>query len=117
MPKDPREIPLAGIVIRRGESDALSAQLYEQIRQLILSGTLRPGAVLPATRNFAVDLRVSRNTVLSAYDQLTSEGYLESKTGSGTRVARCLPEQLLVPGSSAVRADPGRSRLYFSKRG
>src|SRR5438105_14890568 len=111
MPKAAREIPLAGIAVLRGDSAALSVQLYEQIRKLILSGTLRPAAILPATRNLAADLQVSRNTVVSAYDQLTSEGYLESQIGSGTRVATCLPEQLLVPASQAVELRTARPTL------
>jgi GntR family transcriptional regulator/MocR family aminotransferase len=117
VPKTPREIPLAGIVIHRENSGALSTQLYEQVRRLILGGTLKSGAVLPATRNLAIDLQMSRNTVVSAYDQLTSEGYLESQVGSGTRVACCLPEQLLVPHSHILKANPGGSKLYFSSRG
>jgi GntR family transcriptional regulator/MocR family aminotransferase len=117
VPKTPREIPLAGIVIHRENTGALSTQLYEQVRRLILGGTLKPGAVLPATRNLAVDLQISRNTVVSAYDQLTSEGYLESQIGSGTRVARCLPEQLLVPHSQFLKTNSSRSKLYFSSRG
>src|SRR3954471_1874426 len=96
MSKTAREIPLAGIAVRRGVSTALSIQLYDQIRKLILTGTLKPGTILPASRNLAQELSVSRNTVVSAYDQLTLESYLESQIGSGTRVARRLPEQLLV---------------------
>jgi GntR family transcriptional regulator / MocR family aminotransferase len=117
MSKSPREIPLAGIAIRREDPAALSVQLYGQLRDLILRGTLRPGAMLPATRNLSRDLAVSRNTVVSAYDQLTSEGYLESQIGSGTRVASCLPEQLLVPASHAMRQRATPSKLYFSSRG
>ena len=46
-------------------------------------------------RGLAGSLGVGRNTVASAYDQLTSEGYLVPSVGSGTRVSRTLPERLL----------------------
>ena len=76
--------------------DALSPaplyrQLYEALRGAILAGRLKPGARLPSTRELAADLRVSRNTVMNAYEQLLAEGYVEGQTGSGTFVSRLLP--------------------------
>lgn len=53
------------------------------------------GMKLPSTRALAEELNISRNTVLNAYRQLLAEGYLESREGSGTFVARVLPELLL----------------------
>src|SRR5579864_3044263 len=71
--------------------ESLHRQLYATVKQAILGGRLRPGARLPSTRLLARELRVSRTTVLSAFDQLTAEGYLEGKIGSGTRVAAFVP--------------------------
>ncbi|MBP2636488.1 MAG: GntR family transcriptional regulator [Firmicutes bacterium] len=62
-------------------------QIYEAIRKQILSGNLTAGYKLPSTRELAHELQVSRNVVLNAYDQLLAEGYLESRTGSGTFIA------------------------------
>ena len=62
-------------------------QLYDSLRGYILDGDLPPRARLPATRELAADLGVSRNTVIAAYDALLAEGYLDSVPGSGTRVA------------------------------
>ena len=73
----------------------LYRQIYEAIRQAILSGILRPTAPLPATRLLSKELGVSRMTVVNAYDQLFAEGYLEAKTGAGTFVAAHLPEEFL----------------------
>jgi GntR family transcriptional regulator / MocR family aminotransferase len=73
----------------------LYAQLYEQIRSAILRAELKRGARLPSTRELAGQLGVSRNTVLSAFEQLLAEGYLEGQTGSGTYVASTLPEEML----------------------
>jgi len=73
-------------------SEPLFRQLYGELRQAILGGRLGPGTRMPASRAFAEELRVSRNTVLGAYDQLLSEGYLEMRPGSGTYVAADLPD-------------------------
>jgi GntR family transcriptional regulator/MocR family aminotransferase len=71
-------------------------QLYEVVRTAILSGQLQRGTQLPSTRALADELGVSRNTVLSAYEQLFAEGYLESVGGKGTFVTHTLPESLLT---------------------
>ncbi len=72
---------------RRG----LSAQIYREIRGAILDARIRMGERLPATRELARQLNVSRNTIITAYDRLTSEGYLRSTLGSGTYVDAHLP--------------------------
>ena len=66
----------------------LSDQVYHGIRRAILDGRLRVGERLPASRELAQQLNVSRNTVLAAYGRLLSEGYLNSNVGSGTYVAQ-----------------------------
>ncbi|QBD76003.1 PLP-dependent aminotransferase family protein [Ktedonosporobacter rubrisoli] len=72
----------------------LYKQLYERLRTAILSGLLERGARLPSTRALASELGVARMTVALAYQQLVLEGYLESKVGQGTVVARSLPAAL-----------------------
>ncbi|GIH63212.1 GntR family transcriptional regulator [Microbispora siamensis] len=57
------------------------------MRNAVRSGRLVPGARLPATRDLARDLGLSRGVVVEAYEQLVAEGLLESRTGAGTRVA------------------------------
>ncbi len=69
--------------------------LYDSLRQAILSNRLRPGGKLPATRDLARQYGLSRGTVVYAFDQLKSEGYLEGSIGSGTYVNKVLPEDLL----------------------
>jgi len=86
----------------------LARQLYERLRQAILSGQLAPGARLPSTRGLADQLGVARNTVLGAYEQLAAEGYLESVVGRGTTVARVAPDLLLTTPASVARARPRR---------
>ncbi len=72
-------------------------RLYESIRGAILEHQLPFGSKLPSTRDMANDLGLSRNTVLSAFEQLLAEGYVIAQTGSGTFVADTLPDQLSQP--------------------
>ncbi|GAB3736608.1 aminotransferase-like domain-containing protein [Nocardiopsis nanhaiensis] len=65
---------------------ALYRRLAASLRGLVDQGSLVPGERLPSERNLATALRISRTTVVSAYDHLRDEGILESRQGSGTRV-------------------------------
>lgn len=68
-------------------SGALYAQLARALKRSVLQGQLKAGARLPATRELAVELGVSRNTVVIAYDVLLAEQLAVTKRGSGTYVA------------------------------
>jgi GntR family transcriptional regulator / MocR family aminotransferase len=68
-----------------GRTD-LSSQIYRQLRDAVLDGRLRDGERLPATRELAEQLAVSRNTVAGAYDRLTAEGFFAARVGAGTFV-------------------------------
>jgi GntR family transcriptional regulator/MocR family aminotransferase len=73
-------------------------QLSDWFRRAIVEGQLRPGQRVPSTRALAGELKVSRLPVLSAYEQLHAEGYLETFTGAGTCVAGAIPrEEALTP--------------------
>ena len=73
----------------------LHQQIYDQLRDAILGGKLRSQQRLPASRYLAQTLGVSRTTVVQSYDQLISEGYLETRRGSGTFVCSQIPDDLL----------------------
>ena len=75
--------------------------LYEAVRSEILSGRLRPGTRLPATRDLARQHCLARGTIVNAFDQLGSEGYIEGNVGSGTFVSRMLPERMLQVASES----------------
>ncbi|MGI2789068.1 PLP-dependent aminotransferase family protein [Bacillus cytotoxicus] len=62
-------------------------QIYEFIKQEICKGTLPAGTRLPSHRNLALQLGVSRITIESAYQQLSAEGYVDSKPKRGIFVA------------------------------
>jgi len=80
--------------------------LYAALRAEILEGRLRPGARLPATRDLAGQYRLSRGTIVNAFEQLKSEGYVEGSVGSGTYVSKILPEELLEVASEARAKAP-----------
>src|SRR5437016_779292 len=84
----------AGLSLDNSSAVSLYRQLYDQLRGAILDGRLQSGAKLPSTRTLAEELAVARNTVMGAYEQLLAEGYLEGATGSGTYVARALPDKI-----------------------
>ncbi|MCX8522200.1 MAG: PLP-dependent aminotransferase family protein [Rhodoferax sp.] len=69
----------------------LHRQLYEALRRSMLDGKLAAGDRLPSSRNLTQDLKLSRNTVVAALNQLSVEGYLQSRVGSGTYVNDSLP--------------------------
>jgi GntR family transcriptional regulator/MocR family aminotransferase len=92
----------------------LFLQLYGGLRAAILAGHLEGGTRLPPTRQLAAELEISRKTVVKAFEQLIAEGYLEGKVGSGTYVARVLPEEMLQvsrPASSAAFSTPSPKHI------
>ncbi|HMA40604.1 MAG TPA: PLP-dependent aminotransferase family protein [Gemmatimonadales bacterium] len=78
--------------------------LSDALRRAILEGRLRPGVRLPASRDLAGPYGLSRGTIVSAFEQLRSEGYISGRVGSGTYVNRILPDDLLH-----VTRDRGRT--------
>jgi GntR family transcriptional regulator/MocR family aminotransferase len=74
---------LLSVVLDRAALEPLGRQLYLRIRDLILQEQLAGDARLPSSRKLAIELNVSRTVTLAAYDQLSAEGYLESRRGSG----------------------------------
>jgi GntR family transcriptional regulator/MocR family aminotransferase len=101
---------LLPIALDRGEGTPLHRQLYDQLRDLILSGRLSAGQRLPSTRTLARELSVSRNTITGAFDQLLAEGYIVGRVGAGSYVSDDLPEDALsartTDGSANLRAHP-----------
>lgn len=95
MPKVASFVSLGFIHLDQGSDLPLYRQLYEKLRDAILSGQLTAGTRLPSTRALADEWKISRNTVINAFSQLTAEGYLESRTGFGTCVTEQLPEEIL----------------------
>ena len=90
--------------VRLSGKGELSEQIYRQIFEAIFDGRLPPGARLPPTRDLAIQLEVSRNTVGAAYERLLAEGVTTGRVGAGTFVAE---EQRATPAAVARRAPAG----------
>src|SRR4051812_26924922 len=95
--------------------------LCAALRTEILEGRLRPGARLPGTRDLARQYGLSRGTIVNAFEQLRSEGYLEGNVGSGTYVSKVLPDDLLhAPPAAGARPrgarKPHRELSDFGRR-
>lgn len=88
---------LSAIHLDRSSRKGMSVQLYMALRDIILSGGLRAGDRLPATRTLARETGVSRTTVIDAIDRLVAEGMLVSQVGSGTFVSDTLEHQHPAP--------------------
>ena len=65
------------------EKEAKYKQVYQQIKALIMQGTLQTDDSLPSIRKLAETLQVSRNTTLTAYEQLVAEGYIRGEGRKG----------------------------------
>lgn len=66
-------------------------QIIGFFESAIMAGSLRPGALLPSTRQLSVELCVSRRTVVISYDVLAAEGFIVGRRGSGFFVSQDLP--------------------------
>ena len=99
----------------RRSAPSYHRQVFAQIRDAILDGTLRAGDRLPASRQLARSLRLARNTVARAYEDLLAGGYIEGKVGSGSYVMANLdlPRTTgprLKPAPAGRGAEAGRPR-------
>ncbi|MBV4461204.1 PLP-dependent aminotransferase family protein [Pseudomonas sp. COR58] len=96
----------AGIELDRRQG--LSRQLYQALRLRVLDGRLASGMRLPASRDLAAALGISRNSVVRAYDQLYAEGFIEGRVGDGTYVAQ-LPQASLSAEKFSTKISTGFS--------
>ncbi|EBA15330.1 transcriptional regulator, GntR family protein [Roseobacter sp. SK209-2-6] len=81
-----KQMPWLAFTIDRGSRIPVFEQICDGIRMRAVKGDLAAGSLLPPTRVFATELGVSRSTVVTAYEQLVAEGYLQSQPGSGYRL-------------------------------
>lgn len=81
----------------------LRQKLREALKEAIRAGRLPAGATVPSSRALADDLGVSRGVVVDAYAQLVAEGFLTSRTGSGTVVSE-VARPLTRPAPEVPRA-------------
>lgn len=100
-------IPVETIFLREDEAPTLQGRLMAAIVRAILESRARPGARLPSSRLLARSLGISRMTVTLVYQELVSQGYLETLPRSGVAVASTVPHRRLrVPGIRQVGKPP-----------
>jgi len=79
----------------RSAETTLYRWLFEELRSAIAEGRLRPTSRLPSSRSLSRQYNVSRGIVVSAFEQLCAEGYVDSQVGSGSFVRTVIPERRL----------------------
>jgi GntR family transcriptional regulator / MocR family aminotransferase len=106
------ELLLDLIALDRQSPEPLHRQLYLRLVELIMDGSLPFDGRLPSSRALAQKISVSRNTVVSAYQQLEVEGYVQAQRGSQTFVAA-------APNRSTTHRieEPKGTKDPLSKRG
>jgi GntR family transcriptional repressor for pyruvate dehydrogenase complex len=73
-------------MFRKIKPKKVSDEIYEQLRNLVIKGDLKPGSKLPPERDLAVQLGVSRPSLREALNKLESQGFIEQIQGDGTYI-------------------------------
>ncbi|QMW03782.1 aminotransferase-like domain-containing protein [Spirosoma foliorum] len=98
------------ILIDKSSTTPVFLQLSDQLGQLIRKGMLTPGQRLPGSRQLGELLTLNRQTIVAAYDEGMAQGWLESRSGSGTYVAAHVPE--VKPQPLVLEGRDGISQGY-----
>lgn len=83
------------ITINLTDGVPIYRQIVNQVKYLVASGLLSPGEELPPIRTLALQLKVTPNTIVKAYDELESSGVVHKRRGSGTFVSEGRPQLAL----------------------
>jgi DNA-binding FadR family transcriptional regulator len=126
VPLAKQSLPAAVAAFTRdpGSHGTLQRQVYDFLRRAIVHGDLPPGSHLPSTRALSRRWGVSRNIVLTAYEELAIEGLVLARVGSGTRVRgrapvvrlpdpRVLLRESHYPARAVTLRDPDGNPLYL----
>jgi len=95
----------------RSTGEPLPVQLVRRLRDAIEAGSFGPGTKMLGSRQLAKRLGLERNTVALALEQLTAEGYLEARAGSGTFVAASGVERRHLEPHADLPAPDGARRI------
>ncbi|MGV7114959.1 GntR family transcriptional regulator [Paenibacillus kyungheensis] len=91
------------VQINEDSAEPLYRQVENQLRSLIIGGTLQEGTLLPSIREFAADLKCSVITIRRVYQDLENEGWLRTRQGTGTFVMKVEQGQLTQMSEENVR--------------
>lgn len=92
------------IIIKNSSEKPIYEQIYDQIKNLILTGVLSEGEMLPSIRGLAKDLRISVITTKRAYDELERAGYVNTVGGKGCFVAEANRELIREENLKEIEA-------------
>jgi GntR family transcriptional regulator / MocR family aminotransferase len=113
----PRDMNIA-FEINQSFDEPIYKQLAQALEEAIESGRLRPGDYVPTTREMAANLQIARVTVVKAYRELLTRGYLTGKPGDGTVVSDNPPQARDAKAASGedhvpikISAEPNLSHL------
>ncbi|WP_236873586.1 GntR family transcriptional regulator [Burkholderia sp. PAMC 26561] len=96
------------VSVNREKVTPLTVQITQAVVDKIRSGLLRPGEALPGSRELAAKLGINRKTVIAAYDELISHGWLVVEGKRGTFVSPKLPDIEVEQRSRSMRKAGGR---------
>ncbi|XNY06222.1 PLP-dependent aminotransferase family protein (plasmid) [Sinorhizobium meliloti] len=94
--------------------ESLIAKVMGTVKHRIAARSLTPGARLPSIRSFALAMKVSKSTVVEAYERLQAEGVIRSRPGSGFFVAA--PLAPLTLAEIGPRVDRAVDPLWISRQ-
>lgn len=98
-------LPFASLISLNADSpQAIYIQLANGITNLIQTGVLKPGSKLPSIREMARQLKLNPNTIVAAYEEMITQGWIYSKSRSGVIISENLPE--LKPKAFRSRVVP-----------
>ena len=100
------DTPILGLSIDPKRAPALFEQIYQALRIRIIDGRFATGDRLPPTRKLALELGVSRSTIVAAYDQLIAEGFADARTGAGVLVSGMGAVERVAPPAPPPRTPP-----------
>jgi DNA-binding FadR family transcriptional regulator len=96
--------------VNRKRPESMTRQIREQLNSLIDAGTLAVGTFLPSERDLANSLKVARNVVRGAYEQLMAAGKLRSEGRKGRTVRSGGSKRRSTTKRTASRASKARKR-------
>jgi GntR family transcriptional regulator/MocR family aminotransferase len=105
-----KRFPFDLVVVDRNHDKPLYQQLYAVLRNMIETHALPSGMEVPSSRELADDMNIARNTVIAAYDQLVTEGFIVSRPNARATVVE-------LPKRNSAVTKPPVSKLDLSKRG
>lgn len=91
------------LLLKKGK---IKEQFYLALKEMILNGQLKSGRKIPSSRTLSEMMSISRNSVLSGVERLIDEGYLVTKSGSGTYVTNTIPDEVIQIKSISVHKKP-----------